>query len=352
MSASSAQSVQLPPRYGRRLLRALPAGLLNLLLTLGGLLLLTFTLASLSPIDPALQLVGDHASASSYAQARHQLGLDQPWPQQLADYVARLAHGDLGVSRSTGQAVGADLSRVFPATLELATLAWLCAAGTGLALGIVSARRPGGIADGASRVFSLLGNSIPVYWIGLMALLLFYADLHWASGPGRLDDAYEYTIDMKTNLVLLDSWRSGEPGAFASALRHLLLPVLLLAGYALGGVARLSRAALLEELGKDYVTLARAKGAGEWRVLLRHVVPNVAGPLLTVASLAYTNLLQGAVLTETVFAWPGLGRYLTTAVFAADAPAILGGTLLLGLCFIAINSATDVLVRLLNPRLR
>lgn len=325
-------------------------GAATLLLTLLGLLIITFALSSLSPIDPALQLGGDHASSASYAQLREKLGLDAPWPVRLQRYTLRLAHGDLGESLSTGQPVRDDLLRVFPATLELATLAMALGTCVGLVLGVVGAWRPFGVTDALIRVISLAGNSIPIFWLGLLALFFFYARLHWVGGPGRLDDAFEYTIDMKTGLVLLDSWRSHVPGAFASAIAHLILPVSILASYAVGNITRLTRSAMLGESGKEYVILARAKGAGEARVLLRHMLPNVAGIILTVLALTYANLLEGAVLIETVFAWPGLGRYLTTALFAADTTAIVGATLVIGVCFVAINGATDILVRLLDPR--
>jgi peptide/nickel transport system permease protein len=325
--------------------------MLSLAFVMVGLLVATFALSSLSPVDPVLQMLGDHASASSYASTRHALGLDASLPQQFAGYVFRLAHGDLGISRSTGQPVREDLIRVFPATLELATLAMVVSAVVGIALGMLGAWRPRGVVDQMIRILSLFGNSVPVFWLGLLALCLFYARLHWTGGPGRIGDAFAYTIDMPSGLVLLDAWRSGEPGAFASAVSHLVLPVLVLAYNALGNVARLTRAAMLGELNKEYVTLARAKGAGEGRVLLRHVLPNVAGLLLTVLGLSYAGLLEGAVLTETVFAWPGLGRYLTTALFAADTPAILGGTLVIGTCFVFVNGVTDLLVRTFDPRL-
>jgi peptide/nickel transport system permease protein len=331
-------------------LKVLLRGVATLFLTLLGLLLITFALSSLSPIDPALQLAGDHASTASYSQLREKLGLDAPWPLRFERYAVRLAHGDLGESLSTGQPVRDDLLRVFPATLELATLAMALGTCAGLVLGVVGAWRPYGVTDALVRVVSLAGNSMPIFWLGLLALFFFYAHLHWVGGPGRLDDAFEYTIDMKTGLVLVDSWRSQVPGAFASAIAHLVLPACILASYAVGNITRLTRSALLGETGKEYVTLARAKGAREARVLLRHMLPNVAGIILTVLALTYANLLEGAVLIETVFAWPGIGRYLTTALFAADTTAIMGGTLVIGVCFVAINSLTDILVRLLDPR--
>jgi peptide/nickel transport system permease protein len=339
--------------FGRHWLRRiwpLLRGIATLLLTLAGLLLITFAFSRLSPIDPALQLVGDHASNSSYLQMRQRLGLDEALPVQFERYVLRLAHGDLGLSLSTGEPVRDDLLRVFPATLELATLAMVVSTIVGLSLGVLAAWRPRSVIDALVRVISLIGNSIPLFWLGLLSLFFFYAHLHWAAGPGRLDDAFEYTIDMKTGLVLLDTWRSHVPGAFGSAVSHLMLPVLILASYAIGNVTRQTRAAMINESGKEYVTLALAKGARQGRVLLRHILPNTSGIILTVLALTYANLLEGAVLVETVFAWPGLGRYLTTALFAADTPAILGGTLLIGFCFVVINGATDILVKLLDPR--
>jgi peptide/nickel transport system permease protein len=327
-------------------------GIATLLVTLAGLLLVTFAFSSLSPIDPALQLVGDHASRATYERARHDLGLDEPWPVQFERYVVRLAHGDLGTSRATGQPVSEDLRRVFPATFELATLSMLVVAVVGVGLGVLAVLRPGGPLDWVIRVASLLGNSIPIFWLGLLALLVFYARLQWTGGPGRLDDAFEYTIDMPTGLVLVDAWRSGVPGAFGSAVAHLVLPVLVLASNAVGQVTRLTRAAMIGETGKEYVTLARAKGAGEARILVFHILPNVVGVLVTVLALTYAGLLEGAVLTETVFAWPGVGRYLTTALFAGDTPAILGGTLVIGFCFVLLNRAADLLARALDPRAR
>jgi peptide/nickel transport system permease protein len=324
----------------------------TLALTLAGLLLVTFSFSALSPVDPALQLVGDHASKATYERARHELGLDEPWPVQFERYVVRLAHGDLGMSRSTGQPVSDDLKRVFPATFELATLSMIVAALAGVGLGVLAAWRPSSVLDSVIRILSLVGNSIPVFWLGLLALFLFYARLQWTGGPGRLDDAFEYTIDMPTGLVLVDAWRSGVQGAFLSAMAHLVLPVLVLASNAVGQVTRLTRAAMIGEAGKEYVILARAKGASEARILLCHILPNVTGVLVTVLALTYASLLEGAVLTETVFAWPGLGRYLTTALFAGDTPAILGGTLLIGCCFVFINRVADLLARTLDPRIR
>ncbi|WP_312624567.1 ABC transporter permease [Scandinavium sp.] len=326
--------------------------LLTLALTLFGLLLITFSLSALSPVDRVLQIVGDHASQSTYDQVRHQLGLDQPLPLQFWHYLVNLAHGDLGIASSTGQPVLHDLLSVFPATLELATLALILGALLGVAAGVLCARFVGTPWDLAMRTFTLLGNSVPIFWLGLLMLALFYARLQWSAGPGRLDDIYQYTVDARTGFVLIDTWLSGDMAAFKNAFAHLVLPVLLLSYYALASITRLTRSACLSEMNKEYILLARAKGAGEMSILLRHVLPNIRGTLLTVIALAWTSMLEGAVLTETVFSWPGIGRYLTTALFAGDTTAIMGGTLLIGVCFVLINNLTDLLVRLTDPRIR
>ncbi|KNC92707.1 ABC transporter permease [Trabulsiella odontotermitis] len=326
--------------------------LFTLALTLLGLLLVTFALSALSPVDRVLQIVGDHASQSTYDQVRHQLGLDQPLPVQFWHYLVDLAHGDLGTASATGQPVLQDLLAAFPATLELATLALLVGAVLGVIAGVLCARVAGSPWDLAVRTMTLLGNSVPIFWLGLLMLALFYAKLQWSAGPGRLDDIYQFTVEAKTGFVLIDTWLSGDREAFRNAISHLVLPVLLLGYYSLASITRLTRSACLSEMNKEYILLARAKGAGEMTILLRHVLPNIRGTLLTVIALAYTSMLEGAVLTETVFSWPGIGRYLTTALFAGDTTAIMGGTLLIGASFVLINQLTDVLVRLTDPRVR
>ncbi|KOC89540.1 ABC transporter permease [Winslowiella iniecta] len=326
--------------------------LISLLVTLLGLLAFTFMLSHLSPVDPVLQIAGDHASESTYAQVRHDLGLDQPVLMQFWHYIEHLARGDMGISRITNQPVASDLLRTFPATIELATCAMIFGAFFGISLALLAAWKPGSIIDNLARMISLLGYSVPIFWLGLLGLLLFYAVLHWSAGPGRLDDIYVYTLEPTTGFVLIDSWLSGDPEMFRNAIAHLWLPVVVLGMLAMAGITRLLRAALLEESSKEYVTLARAKGAGRGRILLLHIFPNVSGTLITVLALSYASLLEGSVLTETVFAWPGVGRYMTTALFASDAPAILGSTLLIGSCFIVLNTLADALTWLTDPRTR
>lgn len=334
-----------------KVLRVVQA-LFTLGLTLFGLLLVTFTLSAFSPVDRVLQIVGDHASQSTYDQVRHQLGLDQPLPVQFWHYLLDLFHGDLGMASATGQPVLHDLLAVFPATLELATLALVVGALIGVVAGLLCARFAGSPWDLAVRTLTLLGNSVPIFWLGLLMLALFYAKLQWSAGPGRLDDIWQFTVEPRTGFVLIDTWLSGDREAFNNALSHLMLPVLLLAYYALASITRLTRSSCLSEMNKEYILLARAKGASETTILLRHVLPNIRGTLLTVIALAWTSMLEGAVLTETVFSWPGIGRYLTTALFAGDTTAIMGGTLLIGVCFVLINQLTDMLVRLTDPRVQ
>jgi peptide/nickel transport system permease protein len=319
-------------------------------LTLLGLALVTFAMTRLSPIDPALQLVGDHASQSTYQQARQELGLDQSLPIQFLHYLGTALSGNLGQSISTGQPVAKDIARTFPATVELATVAILIGAGLGLALGIAAAMRRGTWIDSLCRLVSLVGYSVPIFWLGLLMLLLFYARLHWAPGPGRADVVFQYTVKPVTGFALVDTLISGKAGAFVDAIAHLALPAAVLALHSIAAISRLTRASIITELGQEYVTTARAKGAGLWRVVFVHVLPNLSGTILTVVALSYASLLEGAVLTETVFAWPGIGRYLTTAMFAGDMPAILGATLVVGAAFVLLNALTDIGVTWLGAR--
>ena len=245
-------------RWGGRLL----GGVLSLALTLLGLLLFTFMLSHLAPIDPALQVASDHASEATYAQVRHELGLDLPLPVQFWRYLVHLAHGDLGISRITAQPVLSDLLRTFPATVELATCAIILGALGGITLAFLAVLKPGSWLDNAARLLSLIGYSVPIFWLSLLGLLLFYATLHWSAGPGRLDDIYLYSMEPRSGFVLIDSWLSGDRDMFYNAIGHLWLPVVALALLSMAGITRLLRAAMLEECNKEYVTLARSKGPG------------------------------------------------------------------------------------------
>ncbi len=321
-------------------------------LMLVALMLVTFLIGKAAPIDPVLKVVGDRATPEAYEQARKELGLDKPLAQQFVRYVVQAARGDLGLSTSTGRPVVEDLAQYFPATIELATCGILLGVLFGVPLGILAAHQHNRWIDQLLRMVCLFGYSVPVFWLGLVGMLVFYAKLGWVAGPGRLDDVYQYTLTSWSNFVLIDAWRAGNMEALRNAVSHLVLPSVLLGYFSLAYISRMTRAFFLEELGKEYVLAARVKGASEFHLLTRHVLPNVAAPLFTVISLSYAVLLEGAVLTETVFSWPGLGLYITSALFSADTAAVLGGTLLIGVCFVVLNSLTDLIGYLADPRAR
>jgi len=324
--------------------------LASLLLTVLGLLAVTFFIGRVVPTDPALSVAGDRASREQLAEVRRQLGLERPLYEQFGRYVASVARGDLGDSLLTGNAVTQDIGRVFPATLELATVGILFGAGLGIPLGVWAAVRRGGWPDQLARVLGLIGYSAPIFWLGLMALLLFYAELGWVGGPGRINVGFLYSIEPRTGLMLLDTLLAGDGQAFVSAFSHIALPGALLGYFSLAYISRMTRSFMLKELANEYVVAARAKGLSEARIIWRHALRNAAVPLLTVVALSYAGLLEGSVLTETVFSWPGLGQYITHALQSADMNAVLGGTLVVGAVFIGINLLSDLLYRWMDPR--
>jgi peptide/nickel transport system permease protein len=321
-------------------------------ITFFGLLLVTFLIGRVVPIDPVLAAVGDRASAETYARTRVELGLDLPLYQQFAVYVAKVVQGDFGRSVLTSNPVLTDIARFFPATLELASLATILGVGIGVPLGVFAAARQGGWQDQAIRILGLLGYSIPVFWLGLVGLLVFYARLGWVAGPGRLDVGYDDIVEPMTGLILVDSVLSGEWAVLVNGLRHLILPAAILGYFSLAYVSRMTRSFMIEQMRQEYVVTARVKGLTERQVIWRHAFGNVLLPLVTVAALSYANLLEGSVLTETVFAWPGIGSYITNSLLNADMNAVLGGTIVVGAVFIGLNMASDLLYRVLDPRAR
>lgn len=326
--------------------------LFSLALTFLGLLAVTFFIGRVVPIDPVLAVVGDRAPPDVYERARLELGLDRSLPEQFAIYVGKVAQGDLGTSVLTARPVLDDIVTFFPATLELATLAILLGVLLGVPAGIVSAVWSGRWPDHVIRLFGLVGYSAPVFWLGLMGLLLFYAELGWVAGPGRLDFYFDGIVPTRTGLLLVDAAIARDWEVFGNALDHIVLPAAILGWFSMAYLSRMTRSFVLGELRQEYVTAARIKGVAEWRIIGRHVLANVAVPLVTVIALSYGSLLEGAVLTETVFAWPGLGRYITDSLFNADMNAVLGGTIVVGAVFIFLNLLSDVLYRTLDPRAR
>ena len=245
-----------------------------------------------------------------------------------------------------------DIITYFPATLELATVATFIGIFLGIPMGVIAAVRQGRMTDHIVRVIGLFGYSVPIFWLGLVSLLIFYAKLDWVPGPGRIEVYYDGIVDPVTGFILIDSAMQGEWEIFDNALSHLILPSAMLATYALAYIARMTRSFMIEQLAQEYVLAARAKGLGEGRVVWRHALGNAAVPLITVIALSYGSLLEGSVLTETVFAWPGLGAYLTNSLLNADMNAVLGATVVVGAVFIGINILSDALYAAVDPRTR
>ncbi|AUQ48794.1 putative D,D-dipeptide transport system permease protein [Phaeobacter inhibens] len=319
-------------------------------LTFLGLLAITFFIGRVVPIDPVLSVVGDRATQEQYDAARVAMGLDRPLVMQFFSYVGDVFHGDLGRSVSTNRPVVSDLARVFPATLEMATLGILIGVILGVPMGVWAAARQGTWVDQIIRVFALLGYSVPAFWLGLVGLAVFYAGLGWVAGPGRVDIFYDGLIDPVTGLLLVDSLLVGDTEVFWNALSHLVLPAAILGFFSLAYIARMTRSFMLDQLSQEFITTARVKGVPEWKVIWVHGFKPIRVPLITVIGLSYAALLEGSVMIETVFSWPGIGNYLTVALLNADMNAVLGSTLVIGAVFIFINKISDVLYRVLDPR--
>ncbi len=326
--------------------------LLSLTLTFLGLTAITFVIGRVMPVDPVLAIVGDRASDEVYQQVYLQLGLDKPIIVQYLRYLGQLAEGDLGTSIMTAQPVAEDIARFFPATLELATVATLLGVFVGVPMGVFAAVYQGRWIDHVVRVVALLGYSAPIFWLGLVALLVFYANLGWVAGPGRLDVFYDGIIEPRTGILMLDAALADDWDIFHNALSHLILPASILGTFALAYIARMTRSFMLDQLSQEYVLTARVKGMPEYKVIWGHAFRNVLVQLITIIGLTYASLLEGSVLTETVFSWPGIGQYITNSLFNNDMNAVLGGTIVVGACFVGINMLSDLLYKLVDPRVR
>ncbi|WP_462384349.1 ABC transporter permease [Pseudomonas sp. Marseille-QA0892] len=323
-----------------------------MLMTLLGLLALTFFIGRVMPLDPVLAVVGPDADSSTYDQVYHAMGLDRPLLVQFWIYLQDLAHGDFGNALLTGHPVIQDIARVFPATIELATLAIIFGVVIGLPLGVFAAANQGRVGDHLARVISLFGYSTPIFWLGMMGLLVFYAWLGWAGGAGRIDLAYDGLVPSVTGLLLIDTALDGDWDAFASALKHILLPALILGLNSVAYISRMTRSFMLEQLSQEYIITARVKGLSRRKVIWGHAFRNILVQLLTVVALAYGSLLEGAVLIETVFAWPGFGQYLTSSLLLGDMNAVMGCVLVIGFIFVGLNLLSDALYKVFDPRTR
>jgi peptide/nickel transport system permease protein len=331
-------------------LRTLAATAASVPITLFGLVLVTFLIGRVMPIDPVLAIVGDRAPADVVEAARLELGLDRPLVVQFVIYLSKLLHGDLGRSVMTSHTVGDDIRRFFPATMELATVAIIMAASIGIPMGVLAAVKQGTRIDQTIRVLCLTGHSIPIFVLALISLLVFYATLGWAPGPGRMDVMFEDIVPPVTNFLTIDAALAGEWDVFYDALAHLMQPAAVLAYFSMAFIARMTRAFMLDALAGEYVITARAKGLSSLRVIWKHAFGNISVRLVTIIALTYAGLLEGAVVTETVFSWPGLGQYLTVSLLNADMNAVLGATLVVGLTYLVFNLMADLLYRLLDPR--
>jgi dipeptide transport system permease protein len=333
------------------LLRLILRRLALIIPTFIGVTLLGFILVHAVPGDPIEVRTGEHGiSPERLAYFRHELGLDQPLWKQFVDYEVQVAQGNLGKSVVTQVSVWDEFKTFFPATLELAFFAMVFAVVVGLPLGVVAAVRRGSAIDYGLIGVSVTGASMPIFWLGLMAILVFSVALGWTPVSGRIDDLYY--IEPHTGFLLIDSLIWGDPGSFRSALRHLILPAMVLGTIPLATIARMTRSAMLEVLSEDYVRTARAKGLSPSRVVIVHALRNALIPVVTVLGLQVGALLGGAILTETVFAWPGVGSWLVESVQRRDYNVLQGGTLLIAVLVMLVNLGVDVLYGVLNPRLR
>lgn len=318
---------------------------------LWGVTLVTFFLARVAPGDPARLIAGPRANAEALANVRALYGLDQPLPAQYARYLADLLHGDLGMSFVTRRPVTVDLATYLPATLELTLISLAFGATVGVGLGVVSAFRRGSIVDGVSRFVAIGGLSVPAFWLAMFLQLIVYSRLQMLPFGGRLDTGMT-APPFHTGLMTVDSLLAAQPATFVAALRHLVLPVVTLSLAEIGLMARVVRTSVLETVGEDFVRTARAKGLTESRVILRHTLRNALLPAVTVLGLEAALLAGGVFVVETVFAWPGIGRYAFDAIRATDYNAIMGVTLVIGVAYVTINLAVDVAYAALDPRIR
>lgn len=320
--------------------------------TLLGVSVIAFSLIRLVPGDPVLLLLGERgASPEVYAQARERLGFDKPVLIQYFEFVAGAVQGDLGTSIVSKAPVWQEFWARFPATVELGLLAVLLAVFIGLPIGIVAALNRGKLFDYLFMGTALVGFSMPIFWWGLVLILFFSVDLGWTPVSGRISVFYD--LDNVTGFYLIDAWFSDEPWeAFQSVLAHLILPAVALGTIPLAAIARMARSSMLEVLGEDYMRTARAKGLSRARVVLVHGLRNALIPVITVIGLMTGTILTGAVLTETIFSWPGIGKWMVHSVFSRDYPIVQGGILLIAMIVIIVNTTVDFIYAVVNPRMR
>ncbi len=321
-----------------------------MVLVIFGVLIIVFVVTRIIPADPVGAILGGNAPPSAVDAMRHQLGLDKSIFAQLLDYLGGMLRGNLGNSLVSGRPVITDIMEYLPATIELAISSILFAVLLGVLLGLLSAVFRNHFIDHFSRVFSILGISLPGFWLGLILILIFYYKLGWLPSGGQYD-MFLFPTRI-TGFVLLDSIISGEWNVFFNALKHLILPTFILGYSSTASIARIMRASMLDVLHQNYIRTARAKGLSKRLVILRHALKNALIPVITIIGLEFGSLLSGAVLTETIFAWPGLGRYIVNSLLTLDYPAISGGTIFIALIYSLVNLVVDILYAAADPRMR
>ncbi|MGN6551065.1 MAG: ABC transporter permease subunit [Pararhizobium sp.] len=316
-----------------------------------GVSLVAFSFIRLLPGDPVLLLAGEHAmTPAQHAAAMHAFGFDRPLPVQYLDYLGGVLTGDFGHSVVTKRPVLDEFFSRFPATLELSICAMIIAVLLGIPAGVFAAVKRGSIFDQAVMGTALVGYSMPIFWWGPLLIILFAGILHWTPVSGRIDLIYYF--EPITGFMLIDSLFSDQAGAFTSALSHLILPSIVLGTIPLAAIARQTRSAMLEVLGEDYVRTARAKGMPPRRVIGIHALRNAMIPVITTIGLQVGVLMAGAILTETIFSWPGIGKWMVDSVFRRDYPVIQGGLLIIAIIIMIVNLVVDLLYGLINPRIR
>ncbi|MBI9046777.1 MAG: ABC transporter permease [Anaerolineaceae bacterium] len=327
--------------------------LMMLIPMLIGVTLILFILSRLISVDPVSVILPEKAldNPEAVEAAIKRWGLDKSDPEQYWIYVTNLAKGDLGTSFKTKNPVTSDIITFLPATIELGIASFIFAIFFGLPLGIISALKNGSVIDHFTRVFSLLGASMPPFWSGLVLLFLFYFKFEIFPGPGRID-ARMAAPNTVTGFFLVDSLIAGDIPAFWSSLHHLILPAMILGWFTLALVARITRSSMLEVLEMDYIRTARAKGIRERIVIVRHALRNALIPVTTILGLAFAGLMSGAIMTETIFSWPGIGRYAVMSSVNLDYPSIMGVTLVIAVMYIFMNLLVDLTYALIDPRIR
>ena len=323
---------------------------LTIIPVLLGVSVLVFSFVHLIPGDPAVTMLGERATPQKVADVRARLGLDRPIHEQYLLYIGKAIRGDLGVSIVRGDPVFTDILHRFPATVELAVAAIVIAILFGIPIGIVSAVWRKSLIDSLSRVLALTGVSMPIFWLGVMLAWVFAVELHWLPTGARLDSAADY--EPMTHFVLIDAVLQRNWAMIPDALRHLVLPAVALATIPLAVIARMMRASMLEVLSRDYIRTADAKGLSRAAVVLRHGLRNALLPVLTVVGLQVGSLLAGAILTETIFSWPGIGRWVYESIESRDYPIVQGASLFIGVVVVVVNLLTDLLYAAVDPRIK